>query len=160
MDNSPVCVVVGVGSGNGVSFTRKFTNEGYRVAMLSRNIEYLQTLEREIPGSEAYQYDATSVDDSASVLSQIESEMWAIATLIYNAGAGAFRNIDDSDMDAFQRAWEINAWGLFVAAKQVIPQMRRNKGGNIVVIGAMASLRGGAGSVPFAAAKAAQRSLA
>lgn len=160
MDNQPVCAIVGVGSGNGASFARKFTSEGYRVAMLSRDIEYLQALEREIPDAKAYQYDATATDKAAAVFSQIESEMGAIAVLIYNAGAGAFRNIDDSDVDAFQRAWEVNARGLFVAAKQVIPQMRKNKAGNIVVIGATASLRGGAGSAPFASGKAAQRSLA
>ena len=34
--NKPVCVIVGVGSGNGASFSRKFADEGYRVAMLSR----------------------------------------------------------------------------------------------------------------------------
>lgn len=160
MDNRPVCAIVGVGSGNGASFARKFTREGYRVAMLSRDMDYLQTLAHEIPGAKAYQYDATKTDEASAVFGKVDSEMGAIDVLVYNAGAGAFRNIDDSDEDAFQRAWEVNARGLFVAAKQVIPQMRGDKGGSIVVIGATASLRGGAGSVPFASAKAAQRSLA
>ncbi|TMR70082.1 SDR family NAD(P)-dependent oxidoreductase, partial [Streptococcus pseudopneumoniae] len=36
----------------------------------------------------------------------------------------------------------------------------RSSGGNIVIIGATASLRGGINTVPFASAKSAQRSLA
>ena len=158
--SKPVCVIVGVGSGNGAAFSRKFGAEGYRVAMLARNIDYLQELAAEIPDSQAYQYDVTQSDRAAEVFSRIESEMGAISVLVYNAGAGAFANIDDATVESFQRAWEVNARGLFVVAKQVIPQMRKLKGGNIVIIGATASVKGGANFTPFASAKAAQRSLA
>ncbi|HEY9770650.1 MAG TPA: SDR family NAD(P)-dependent oxidoreductase [Coleofasciculaceae cyanobacterium] len=158
--SKPVCVIVGVGSGNGESFSRKFAAEGYHVAMLARNIEYLQQLTQEIPNSQAYQYDVTEIEPAASVFSRIESEMGTISVLVYNAGASAFANIDDATVESFQRAWEVNARGLFIVAKQVIPQMRKLGGGNIVVIGATASIKGGANFTPFAAAKAAQRSLA
>ena len=155
-----VCVIVGVGPGNGSAFARKFAIEGYRVAMLARNIDYLQKLAAEIPDSQAYQYDVTDSKRATEVFSHIESEMGPIAFLVYNAGAGAFANIDNATVESFQGAWEVNARGLFVIAKQVIPQMRKLKGGNIVIIGATASIKGGANFTPFAAAKAAQRSLA
>ena len=158
--SKPVCVIVGVGSGNGASFCRKFANEGYRVAMLSRNIDYLQELAGKIPDSQAYQYDVTETGKAAEVFSRIESEMGTISVLVYNAGAGAFANIDDTTVESFQRAWEVNARGLLIATKQVIPQMRKLEGGNIVIIGATASIKGGANFAPFASAKAAQRSLA
>ena len=158
--SKPVCVIVGVGSGNGESFSRKFADEGYRVAMLARNIEYLQKLAQEIPDSQAYEYDVTEIDKAAEVFSRIESEMGTISVLVYNAGAGAFANIDDATVESFQRAWEVNARGLFIVATQVIPQMRKLGGGNIVIIGATASVKGGANFTPFASAKAAQRSLA
>ena len=158
--DKPVCVIVGVGSGNGASFARKFAGEGYRVAMLSRNIKYLQKLAGEIPDSQAYQYDVTEIESAAKVFNRIKSEMGAISVLVYNAGAGAFKNIEDANVESFQRAWEVNTRGLFVAAKQVIPQMRQLGGGSIVIIGATASIKGGANFTPFASAKAAQRSLA
>lgn len=44
--------------------------------------------------------------------------------------------------------------------QQVIPIMKKNGNGNIVIIGATASKRGGIKTVAFASAKAAQRSLA
>ena len=90
--NKPVCVIVGVGSGNGASFARKFANEGYQVAMLSRNIEYLQELARKIPDSQAYQYDVTEIDKAAAVFDRIKSEIGAVSVVVYNAGAGAFAN--------------------------------------------------------------------
>ena len=158
--SKPVCVIVGVGLGNGASFARKFAREGYKVAMLSRNIEYLHNLAQEIPDSRAYQYDVTKIDKATEIFSRIESEMGAISILVYNAGAGAFSNIEDADVESFQRAWEVNTRGLFVVAKQVIPQMRKRSQGSIVIIGATASIKGGANFTPFASAKAAQRSLA
>ncbi|MGL5833314.1 MAG: SDR family NAD(P)-dependent oxidoreductase [Waterburya sp.] len=158
--SKPVCVIVGVGEGNGAAFSRKFASNGYRVAMLARNIDYLQKLAQEIPDSQAYQYDVTDIESAAEVFSRIESEMGAISVLVYNAGGGAFANLDDATVESFQRAWEVNARGLFVVAKQVIPQMRKLKEGKIVIIGATASIKGGANFTPFAAAKAAQRSLA
>ncbi len=158
--SKPVCVIVGVGPGNGAAFSRKLANSGYRVAMLARNIDYLQQLAAQIPDSAAYQYDVTDSDKAAAVFNRIESEMGECAVLIYNAGAGAFANVDDTTVESFQRAWEVNARGLLVVAKQVIPQMRKLLGGNIIIIGATASIKGGANFAPFASAKAAQRSLA
>ena len=158
--NKPVCVIVGVGSGNGAAFSRKFAAKGYRVAMLSRNIDYLEGLAVQIPDSQAYQYDVTEIDKAAEIFKQIESEMGTISVVVYNAGAGAFANIDDATVESFERAWEVNAKGLFVVAQQVIPQMRKINGGNIVIIGATASVKGGANFTPFASAKAAQRGLA
>ncbi|WP_319421949.1 SDR family NAD(P)-dependent oxidoreductase [Pleurocapsa sp. FMAR1] len=158
--NKPVCVIVGVGSGNGAAFSRKFAAKGYRVAMLSRNLDYLESLAVQIPDSQAYQYDVTEIDKAAEIFKQIESEMGTISVVVYNAGAGAFANIDDATVESFQRAWEVNARGLFIVAQQVIPQMRKINGGNIVIIGATASVKGGANFTPFASAKAAQRGLA
>ncbi len=158
--NKPVCVIVGVGAGNGAAFSRKFAVKGYRVAMLSRNIDYLESLAAQIPDSQAYQYDVTEIDKAVEIFKQIESEMGTISVVVYNAGAGAFANIDDATVKSFERAWEVNAKGLFIVAQQVIPQMRKINGGNIVVIGATASVKGSANFTPFASAKAAQRSLA
>lgn len=158
--NKPVTVVVGVGPGNGAAFTRRFASQGYSVALLARNEQFLNELEGEISGARAYIYDVTSIDTAEAVFHRIREELGAVEILIYNAGAGKFSNIEQTTVDAFQRAWEVNARGLLVAAQQVIPHMRELKKGSIVVIGATASIKGGANFAPFASAKAAQRSLA
>src|ERR1700682_1777655 len=36
----PVCVVAGVGPGNGAAFARRFASEGYAVALLARTTEF------------------------------------------------------------------------------------------------------------------------
>ena len=158
--NKPVCAIIGVGPGNGVSFAKKFSEEGYRVAICSRNLDFLKNTTQEIENTYPFRYDVLDLKTPFNVFSEIKEELGPVNVLIYNAGAGQFANIDKATVETFQSAWEVNARGLFLAVKAILPDMREASSGNIVVIGATASLRGNIGTVPFASAKAAQRSLA
>ena len=157
---SKLCVITGVGAGNGASFSRRFTREGYRVVMLARNLTYLETLAKEIPGSVAMECDVRDPDAIRDVFARIHEEIGTVDTLIYNAGAGEWASIMDTSLEGMQSSWSTNTLGLVACAQQVIPSMTENGEGNIMVIGATASLRGGAQSTAFASAKAAQRSVA
>lgn len=155
-----VCVVVGVGPGNGAAIGAQFAANGYRVALCARNKERLNEISGKIKGSRAFSYDVKDAEASSKVFAQIREQVGPVNVLIYNAGAGAFANIDDATLESFQDAWEINCRGLFHTVKEVLPDMRAAGSGNIVIIGATASIKGGANFAPFASAKAAQRGLA
>ena len=157
---SKLCVITGVGAGNGASFSRRFTREGYRVVMLARNLAYLETLAKEIPGSVAMECDVRDPGAIQQVFARIHEDIGTVDTLIYNAGAGEWASIMDTSLEGMQSSWATNTLGLVACAQQVIPSMTENGEGNIMVIGATASLRGGAQSTAFASAKAAQRSVA
>ncbi len=157
---SKLCVITGVGAGNGASFSRRFTREGYRVVMLARNLAYLETLAKEIPGSVAMECDVRDPGAIQQVFARIHEEIGTVDTLIYNAGAGEWASIMDTSLEGMESSWATNTLGLVACAQQVIPSMTENGEGNIMVIGATASLRGGAQSTAFASAKAAQRSVA
>lgn len=155
-----VCVVVGVGPGNGASISRRFAREGWKVAMTARSEDRLRELEAEIPGARGYVWDVRDVETAPAVWGRIRDELGPPAALVYNAGSATFGSVDDLDVDAFQAAWEVNVRGLFVAAKQALPDLRRGGRGDLVVIGATASTKGGARFAAFASAKFAQRGLA
>jgi len=155
-----VCVIMGAGPGNGAHIGARFAAAGYRVALCARDLNSLEAIADGIEGARAYHCDVRAIDGPESAVTRIREDMGPVQTLIYNAGAGAFANIDDSSVDAFQAAWEVNARGLFLATKAVLPDLRAAGGGNIVVVGATASLRAGAEFLPFASAKFAQRGVA
>ena len=157
---SKVCVVAGVGPGNGASFSRRFASQGYTVVMLARNDAYLEELKSEIDGSLAMACDVRDPAAIVGVFDRIHREVGSVDVLIYNAGSGDWNNVESTTLDGMESSWRTNALGLLVAAQQVIPSMKANQIGWIVVIGATASLRGGANTAAFASAKAAQRSLA
>lgn len=155
-----VCAIVGIGPGNGRALVRRFCLEGYRVAMLSRDHDYLSELEREFPSACAFQCDATDGTAVRGAFERIHKSLGPVSTLIYNAGMGVFKSIDEASEDDFEQCWRVNTLGLMLAAKAALPQLRQHQSANLVVTGASAAWRGRANSAPFASAKAAQRSLA
>jgi NAD(P)-dependent dehydrogenase (short-subunit alcohol dehydrogenase family) len=156
----PVCVIVGAGPGNGAAFARRFAVAGHPVALLARDQSDLASLAAEIPGTRGFACDATDAAQVEATFRRIRAELGPVGVLIYNASTRGFADIDHTTPEAFEHAWRVSALGCLLAAKQAIPDMRQAGGGSIVVIGATASVKGGAGFVAFAAAKAAQRSLA
>jgi NADP-dependent 3-hydroxy acid dehydrogenase YdfG len=158
--SKPVCALIGVGPGNGTAIARKFSSEGYKIALLSRNEDYLNALAHELGETRAYAYDALDTTAPQKVFGKIKQELGPVDVLVYNAGSGMFGNVDEVKLSDFEHAWRINALGLLAAVKAVLPDMRAAGKGNIVVIGATASVKHGANFAAFTSAKAAQRALA
>jgi NADP-dependent 3-hydroxy acid dehydrogenase YdfG len=154
------CVVIGVGPGNGAAFARTFSQEGYGIGLLARSRETIDELARELPRAQAITCDVRQPKELEGALHTLRGELGHTDVLIYNAGSGVFEDFDKTSPEALESAWRTNALGLFAASRAVVPDMRERGGGNIVVVGATSSLRGGANFLPFASAKAAQRSIA
>ncbi|HLK90692.1 MAG TPA: SDR family NAD(P)-dependent oxidoreductase [Polyangia bacterium] len=158
--SKPVCVVVGVGPGNGAALARRFHAAGYAVALLARSAAVTAELARALDGARAYTCDVASERSIVEAFAAIGREMGPVEVLIYNAGSGVWGTIEDVAAGDFEQAWRVNALGAFLAAKQVIGGMKQAGAGSIVFIGATASKRGNVKTAAFAPAKAAQRSLA
>lgn len=155
-----VCVVVGVGPGNGAAIAERFAKEGYAVALLARSMDFTSELAARLPGARAY---ACNVSDGASVQSafdSIKADLGDTDVLVYNAGSGVWGSIEEISPAQLEAALQVNTVGLLSASQAVLPGMKARGSGSIVVIGATASRRGGAKTAAFAPAKAAQRSLA
>ncbi len=156
----PVCVVVGVGPGNGAALVKRFAEAGYAVAMTARSTAFGEKLAAEIADARFYQCDAGDVGAVTTTFGVIADDLGPVDVLIYNAGSGVWGNVEEISAEGFETSWRSNALGLLAASQAVIPAMQRKKQGSIIVIGATASRRGNIKTAAFAPAKAAQRSLA
>jgi len=155
-----VCVVTGVGPGNGASFSRRFAAAGYRVAMLARSREALREFENQIPDARGYAVDVADAQAVSDAFSRIRADLGPVDVLVHNAGSGTFGSFLDMKPEVFEAAWRTNALGLLLCGQEAVKDMLSAGHGSVIVIGATAALRGGAGFAAFAPAKAAQRSLA
>jgi NAD(P)-dependent dehydrogenase (short-subunit alcohol dehydrogenase family) len=156
----PVCAIVGAGPGNGAAFARKFSQAGYAVVLLARQKERLEALSQQLPLARAIACDVADPLSIECAFAAIHQDFGPVDVLIYNAGKGVFASFEETEPQDFESAWRINAFGAFLAAREVIPPMKRAGHGTIILIGATASRRGGVKTAAFASAKAAQRSLA
>lgn len=158
--SSPVCAIVGIGPKNGAAFARRFDRAGYRVAMLSRSTAFSEQLAKELSEARAYACDASDPVSVETAFIELRSDLGRVDVLVYNAGGGSWQTVEEISPEEFERGWRVNALGALLASQQVIPGMQEQGAGNIVIVGATASLRGRPKTTGFAAAKAAQRSLA
>ena len=156
----PVCVVAGVGPGNGAAFARRFSAEGFAVALLARSATFTGELEKTLTGSRAYSCDVSDGRSVDEAFGAIRRDMGDPEVVVYNAGSGVWGTVEDIKVEDFEASWRINTLGALLVGKQVIAAMKKAGKGSIVFIGATASRRGVAKTAAFAPAKAAQRSLA
>ena len=155
-----VCLVSGVGDGTGAAVARRFAAGGYRVAMLARNRERLEKLERELPGSKAYAFDLADLDRLVAVSRQVVADMGTPNVVVHNAVRATFQPFMAAEPEELERNFRVNTTSLLYLARELAPAMVERGAGAIVVTGNTAALRGVANYALFAPTKAAQRILA
>lgn len=157
---SPVCVVTGVGPGTGTALARRFTAEGYRVAMLARTPERLSALATELPTAKPYICDVSDPSQVDAALDAVDRDLGAPSVLVHNAVGGAWGNFMEIDPAVLNKNFQVNTMGLLYLGRRVAPKMVAAGKGAIIVTGNTSSQRGRANFAGFAPTKAAQRILA
>jgi NAD(P)-dependent dehydrogenase (short-subunit alcohol dehydrogenase family) len=157
---APLCIVAGVGPGNGAAFVRTFSAAGYRVAMLARSHTIMAALAEDLRDVHAYPCDLGHPAAIDTAFAAIGAALGPPDVLIYNASKGVWGDIERVSAADFEAGWRVTVLGCFAASRSVIPLMTEAGRGAIIIIGATASTRGMAGTAAFAPAKAAQRTLA
>jgi NAD(P)-dependent dehydrogenase (short-subunit alcohol dehydrogenase family) len=155
-----VCVVAGVGPGNGVSISRRFASGGYRVAMLARSAASLAEWEREIPGARGYACDVSDRAAVGAAFAALRNELGPVDVLVHNAAAGAFGEFMDVAPETLENTFRVNVMSLLHCGQAAARDMLERGSGAIVVTGNTSARRGRAGFAAFAPTKAAQRILA
>lgn len=82
----PVCAVIGIGPGNGRSFARRFADEGYAVALLSRRTTYSEEVAADLEDARVFACDVSDAASIASAFASIHETMGPVQTVIYNVG--------------------------------------------------------------------------
>ncbi len=165
MANDKVAVVAGVGPGLGARFVETFAQDGYSVVALARNAGSLEKIRIALgPTAEHSVFWTTDITDQEQVkkaFARVRDELGPVTLLVCNAGGGAKRGsfLEITPQD-FLKNLHGQAFGPFLCAKEVIPEMLAHGGGTIAYIGATSSVKGYAKSSAFATGKFALRALA
>jgi NADP-dependent 3-hydroxy acid dehydrogenase YdfG len=159
----PVAAVLGVGPGLGAALARRFA-QGYAVAINARNAEYLRSLAGEIrtAGGQVLEVPA-DIGDRGQVeaaFQSIREQLGPPEVLLYNAGSGTWGTVTEITPEQYETAWRVNAYGAFLSAKAVAPEMIARGRGVMLFTGATAGVKAGPKSVAFGPAKFAMRGLA
>jgi 3-oxoacyl-[acyl-carrier protein] reductase len=161
-----VALVTGGGRGIGKAIALGLAEDGADVAINYRRDEDAarQTVkEIEAVGRRANAY-AASVDDYAQCEAMVSStlaEFGKVDILVNNAGvASRGQSVADTDVAEVERLLRTHAIGAWACSKLVLPSMREQERGDIVMISSAATLHMAGWSAPYNMAKAALEALA
>jgi NAD(P)-dependent dehydrogenase (short-subunit alcohol dehydrogenase family) len=158
-------LVTGASSGIGLASARLAARRGARVFLIARRREQLAAASEAIAregGSAAYA--VADVADRGALLGAIDAAERAfgpVAGLFANAGTGGrFAPLSEYDDAQFETVLRTNLTSVYWALKRVLPAMRTQRRGSIVVTGSLASARGMPHNIAYVASKHALLGLA
>lgn len=148
-------IITGGSSGIGADTAKRFARKGGKVFILDKN-----------PPDEEYQNityihcdvsNFESVRDSVQRVLEVAKE---IHILFANAGIHLFANIEETSIDEIDLVINVNLKGVLYALKTVLPIMKDQSYGSIVLMGSDQSLIGKEKSCVYGATKAAIAQIA
>ena len=154
-----VALVTGVGPGTGSSIARRFSDGGYKVAMIARDKERLKSLEDELEDSKGYSCELRNQEYLNSTVDNIIKDFGYPDIFIHNAVRGTRGNFLEFTSEELQSNFDINVIALHRIAQKVAPEMIKKAKGAIIVTGNTSAHRGKANFGGTASTKAAQKIL-
>lgn len=132
-----VAVVIGVGSGQGISAVRMLINFGAKVALVSRSGNMFGLVESST--IKGYKADATNEDELKAVRDKIIADYGEIYCVVSNVGTWqSFKGLFPEKSD-FQKMLDINLLTQLSVLK-VFSESMLKKGGAFVIVGASREL--------------------
>ena len=157
-----VAIVTGGANGQGAMECRMFANEGAKVIIADIAGEEGQKLEAEIneAGGVAtfMRLDVTNEENWQKVVDDTVANHGRLDILVNNAGLSSTSVTDFNSLDGWEKISDVNAKGVFLGTKTVVPKMRDVGGGSIVNISSIYGLVGSPSGHPaYHASKGAVR---
>lgn len=159
-------IITGGGKGIGRSIALKLA-ETTHVIVVGRTLDSIESVCEKINSSEYLHSarfilgDVTNQEIAASAVRLAKSSNWEIQNLVISAGiGGGGYSIAEFDEMRWQEVIDVNLNGAFYFIKACLPQMIKNKGGNICLLSSIAGVRGYAYQSAYTASKHAMVGLA
>jgi short-subunit dehydrogenase len=137
-----VIVITGASSGIGLATAKAAAQQGARLVLVSRNDEYLGSLEEEIKaaGGEAIHVaaDVGKRDDVRNVANEAVARFGRIDTWVNNAGVSIYGRLTEITDEDHQRLFQTNFWGVVYGSLAAVPHLKV-QGGTLINIGSVLS---------------------
>ncbi len=141
-----VALVVGGASGMGHAVVRLLTQEGCRMHVLDIN---------ETTDGVFQLCDIRDYGQVRQCVQNVVEKEGRIDLLFVAAGVHLFADIEETSIDEFERVLSINLKGPFYVLKEVLPIMRKQRYGNVVLMGSDQVFIGKGSSTVYGMSKAA-----
>ena len=150
-------ILTGCNSGFGLEAALAFARNGDTVFATMRNPDnagpLLTAAENERLGMEIRQLDVTQPASFLPLIEEVLAETGSIDVLVNNAGilrAGAFEDLSE---EMLREVVETNLFGPLLLTRAVLPSMRKQQSGYIIMVSSLSGIAGLPGDVTYTASK-------
>jgi NAD(P)-dependent dehydrogenase (short-subunit alcohol dehydrogenase family) len=154
-----IALITGGGTGIGAGIARKFAHEGAQVVICGRREAQLKETADAIDhdGGEILYCiaDVSSQKDIQEMMQTIELKFGIVDILVNNAGVYIPDDVTSTSEEEWDRVMDIDAKGVYLMSKAVLPKMLTKGKGKIINIASIAGLIGFEKSAAYCAAKGA-----
>jgi len=158
-----VALISGGARGMGAVEAKLFAREGARIIIGDIREEEGRQVEAQIneSGGDCFftHLDVTSEANWLEAVAQAVARYGKLDILINNAGIFPMEKIEETTEESWDMVMDVNAKGVFLGTKSVIPAMRAAGGGSIINLSSIAGLVGSTYSASYNASKGAVRLL-
>ncbi len=138
---SKTILITGVSSGLGKAIAEAALARGHRVYGTLRDELQREEFERKMPGQAfARLLDVTDTAAVESVVRAFEQEHGPIDVLINNAGYGLTGMVEELDLEALRKQFEVNVFAPVALIQAVLPAMRKRRAGHIINVSSMGGI--------------------
>ena len=158
-----VTIITGASRGIGRASALALAKEGAVIVGAARTKTDLDNLVSELgkQGAKAHGIvtDATSAKDVAACVADTVKRFGRVDILVNNAGIGGYRPFLEWSEEDYDRIMATNTKSTWLFSREVIPHMRKQKGGHIINVASVAGLQGYPSEAIYCASKFAQIGL-
>lgn len=152
-DTGRVALVTGASSGIGEATARSFHAAGYKVALLARRADRIESIAAELgEGAIAVTADVTDRDALVAAAAQVRQVLGRVDILVNNAGIMLLGPFSSEQREDYKRMVDVNLLGAITATEVFLDQLV-DGGGDIVNISSVAGRTARAGNGVYAATK-------
>ena len=161
-----VALVTGGSRGIGRAIALSLAEAGADVAINYRRDEgaakeTVAAIEKRGRKAKAYSASVENWDEDVAMVADVLKDFGTIGILVNNAGiASRGQSVADTDPAEMERVVRVHAFAPHYLCKLVIPHMRKEKRGDIVMISSVATKGNAANGAPYNMGKAAMEALA
>ena len=154
-----VCVVTGASSGIGAAVARRFSAEGARLILGSRDENALAVVAKTCKDALVQRLDVTDPASVTAFANAVRDRYGRADILVSNAGVGDWSPVAEMTLEAWDRTLATNLRGPFLMAKAFLPLLlvERPYPRTILHTGSVSGLDGQPGGGAYCASKAGLR---
>jgi NADP-dependent 3-hydroxy acid dehydrogenase YdfG len=145
MASDPVFLITGASSGIGAATARQAAEAGYKLVLAARSTDKIEALAEELGGL-AVTCDVTEWDQQQALVQAALDAHGRIDVVFANAGFGAPRGFQASDVDHWKSMVLTNVYGAALTIRATLDALKESKG-HILLTGSVAGRRAVPGSL-------------